>query len=278
MGGALALRLAENRGNEMEGLIVLNPSIYDERKFFHFLPALQYVLPSLKSSGSDVSIPNAPRHSYGRIPLRALNSLRKFWRIVEDDLHLIDTPLMVGYSINDHVVHPANSETVIDNVYSVDIREVIFEKSYHNVALDIESDALIEESVEFIHDVLTGELARTGDEDERELIDAEFSAIVSGLTLDESTPTTFLDELDALEETERFRPPDPIIPPPDQIQRAGLAGLIGGLIYLFVHLVLHFDFLGLGPWPGIIAFLTGIGIYVWRTARPEDDFDDGAIV
>ncbi len=278
MGGALALRLAEIRGSEMEGLIVLNPSIYDERKFFRLLPVLQHILPSLKSSGSDISIANAPRHSYGRIPLRALNSLRKFWRIVEDDLHLVDTPLMVGYSINDHVVHPANSETVIDNVYSVDIREIIFEKSFHNVALDVESDALVEESVEFIHDVLTGELARSGDEDERDLIDAEFSAIVSGLSLDESAPTTFLDDLDALEEQDKFRQPDPTIPPPDQIQRAGLAGLIGGVIYLFVHLVFHFDFLGLGPWPGIIAFLTGIGIYVWRTARPEDDFDDGAIV
>jgi len=278
MGGALALRLAETRGSEIEGLIVLNPSIYDERRFFYLLPALQHIVPSLKSTGSDVSIPNPPRHSYGRIPLRALNSLRKFWKIVESDLHLINTPLMVGYSLNDHVVHPANSETVIDNVYSVDIREVIFEKSFHNVALDIEADALIEESVEFIHDVLTGELARSGDEDERELIDAEFSAIVSGLSLDESSPSSYLDDLDRIDEEDQFQQPNPVIPPPDQIQRAGLAALIGGVIFLFVHLVFHFDFLGLGPWPGIIAFLAGIGIYVWRTARPEEDFDDGAIV
>ena len=43
--------------------------------------------------------------------------------------------------------------------------------------------------------------------DEEELINAEFESIVAGLSLDESTPTTYLDELDAIEESERFTPP-----------------------------------------------------------------------
>jgi hypothetical protein len=36
------------------------------------------------------------------------------------------------------------------------------------------------------------------EESERELIDAEFESMVAGLSLDESTPTTFLDELDSI--------------------------------------------------------------------------------
>jgi hypothetical protein len=43
--------------------------------------------------------------------------------------------------------------------------------------------------------------------DEEELINAEFESIVAGLSLDESTPTTYLDKLDAIEESERFTPP-----------------------------------------------------------------------
>jgi hypothetical protein len=43
--------------------------------------------------------------------------------------------------------------------------------------------------------------------DEEELINAEFESIVAGLSLDESTPTTYLDELDAIQESERFTPP-----------------------------------------------------------------------
>lgn len=36
------------------------------------------------------------------------------------------------------------------------------------------------------------------DESERELIDAEFESMVAGLSLDQSSPTTFLDDLDAI--------------------------------------------------------------------------------
>ena len=43
VGGALALKLAQVRGSEIEGLILLNPSIFDDRKFFKLVPALKPV-------------------------------------------------------------------------------------------------------------------------------------------------------------------------------------------------------------------------------------------
>ncbi|MEY4291563.1 MAG: hypothetical protein RL130_1505 [Actinomycetota bacterium] len=46
--------------------------------------------------------------------------------------------------------------------------------------------------------------------DDDELIKAEFDSMVEGLSLDESAPTTYLDELDKFEEQNRFMPP--IIP------------------------------------------------------------------
>ena len=46
--------------------------------------------------------------------------------------------------------------------------------------------------------------------DEEELIRSEFDSIVSSLSLDESAPTTYLDELDAIEDVDqRFIPPNP---------------------------------------------------------------------
>ena len=47
----------------------------------------------------------------------------------------------------------------------------------------------------------------SGDEFDDELVDAEFESMVEGLSLDESTPTTYLDELDAFEDQNRFTPP-----------------------------------------------------------------------
>ena len=44
--------------------------------------------------------------------------------------------------------------------------------------------------------------SRADNVDEQELINAEFEAMVSGLNLDQSSPRTYLDELDAIEKSE----------------------------------------------------------------------------
>jgi hypothetical protein len=43
---------------------------------------------------------------------------------------------------------------------------------------------------------------RERDDDEMDLINAEFESMVADLNLDQSAPTTYLDELDALEKSE----------------------------------------------------------------------------
>lgn len=45
--------------------------------------------------------------------------------------------------------------------------------------------------------------------DENELMRSEFESIIEGLSLDESSPTTFLDDLDRLDNAERFIAPIP---------------------------------------------------------------------
>lgn len=277
VGGALALKLAQVRGNDIEGLLLLNPSIFDDRKFFKVVPALKHILPSVKGGASDVAQTGAPVHGYDRIPLKALDSVRDLWRIVERDLYLVDLPLLIGYSINDHVVNPSCSHTVIDNVTSPSIREIIFERSFHNVSLDYEVEDLIAESVEYIQDVLTGEFESANESDENELINAEFESIVSQLSLDESAPTTYLDELDARGD-DHFIHPDPKLPQVDQSARIALACLIGGPAYLLLEYTTGFSFFGTGPWPGFLLFTGGVVASIIRLARNDDDYDDGAEV
>jgi hypothetical protein len=45
--------------------------------------------------------------------------------------------------------------------------------------------------------------------DDEELIRSEFESIVSGLSLDESTVSTYLDELDQIDHSDRFVAPNP---------------------------------------------------------------------
>jgi hypothetical protein len=49
----------------------------------------------------------------------------------------------------------------------------------------------------------------SGDDFDDELINAEFESMVEGLSLDESAPTTYLDELDSIDKANRFTPPVP---------------------------------------------------------------------
>ena len=51
--------------------------------------------------------------------------------------------------------------------------------------------------------------AQNPSEDEKDLIDEKFNALVSGLSLDQSSPSTYLDELDRRVDEERFTPPVP---------------------------------------------------------------------
>ena len=225
MGATLALRLCQIRGSEVEGLIVLNPSVHDRRWFMKLLPVLKFLIGSVAKGPTDVATPNPPLHSYDRTPLKALDSLRNLWKLVERDLYLIDLPIMVAYSVNDHAVDPENSMTVIDNVFSVDIREVAFENSFHNVALDFDVEQLNIESKIFIEDVLSGAVKRGSDFNENDLVDAEFESIVSGLSLDQSSPTTYLDELDRIDQSNRFIPPNPGKINLDQMQRSSAVAL-----------------------------------------------------
>lgn len=274
MGGALSLRLATIYRNEIEGLLLVNPSIGDDRFIMRLVPFLKYFIPSVKGRGTDVAAPNPPRHSYGRTPLHALHSLQKLWRVVRRDLHLIDQPLMIGYSVNDHVVNPKFSELLIDNVSSIDIREVIFERSFHNVALDYDLPILTEESVNFIKEVLSGNISRKADS---ELIDDEFESIISGLSLDQSAPSGYLDELDNLDALEKYEGDNKELPTLTQTQRAALLAVIGGPIYVALVEIFDVDLLGIGFWPGLFALVSGVITFFWQM-KPENDPGDGSAI
>lgn len=72
--------------------------------------------------------------------------------------------------------------------------------------------------------------------DEEELIRSEFDSIVSGLSLDESAPTTYLDELDAIQDSNRFIPPNPPRQSPRVMWRA-----VKGAVNRWFHRGYHED-------------------------------------
>src|SRR4051794_37186864 len=69
MGGALALRLAEEHGEDVAGLVLVNPSVLSLRRSLRALPLLRLVLPSVSGVGSDIAQPGATELAYDRAPL-----------------------------------------------------------------------------------------------------------------------------------------------------------------------------------------------------------------
>lgn len=150
MGGALALRVAEERGDGVAGVVVVNPSVILVRWDAKLLPLLARVVPSAKAIGNDIAKPGVVEGAYDRTPVRAAASLRAFHTVVRNDLHRVTQPLLVFRSAADHVVEPVNSEIVLSSVKSADVTEVVLQESYHVATLDHDAPRIFDGSVEFI--------------------------------------------------------------------------------------------------------------------------------
>ena len=61
------------------------------------------------------------------------------------------------------------------------------------------------------------------DATERELVEMEFQSMVENLSLDESAPTTYLDEIDKFEDSSKFIAPKPERKSASQTFRSALA-------------------------------------------------------
>jgi carboxylesterase len=58
------------------------------------------------------------------------------------------------------------------------------------------------------------------------------------------------------------------------MQRVSVVGFIGSILYLILFWLTDFEFFG--TWPAILGILSSVATIIWRTARKEDDLDDGA--
>jgi carboxylesterase len=156
MGGTLALRLAQEHGADVAGLVLVNPSITTERKDAVFLPVLSRIVPSMPGISNDIKKPGSTELAYRRLPLRAAASLSRLWQEVRRDLGRVHQPLLLFRSVEDHVVEPVNARIILGGVRGA-AREVVLEDSYHVATLDNDATAIFDGSIEFVRQVRTGQ-------------------------------------------------------------------------------------------------------------------------
>jgi carboxylesterase len=153
MGGTLALRLAEQHGAEVAGLVLVNPSLMSLRRSFRVLPVLERVVPSVHGIANDVAKPGVAERGYDRVPLPALRSLTDLWTTTRADLAKIDQPLLVFRSLVDHVVEAENIALLLRSIRSADAEERVLANSFHVATLDHDAPSIFSESLDFVHRV-----------------------------------------------------------------------------------------------------------------------------
>jgi len=156
MGGTLALRLAEQRGDDVAGLVLVNPSLLTKRPDRFLLPVLRWVVPTWPGIASDIKKAGSVELAYDRIPVRAAYQLGRLWLVTRGDLDRVTQPVLVLRSTEDHVVEPDSCLLLREKVASTDVREVLLEDSYHVATLDNDAPTIFEESLSFVR-----RLART---------------------------------------------------------------------------------------------------------------------
>jgi carboxylesterase len=151
MGGTMVLRLAEQRGSEVAGLVLVNPSLGTERKDLKYLvPVLHRVVPSMPGIGSDIRKPGVTELAYDRTPLRALHSLTQLWKVAVADLGRVTAPTLLFRSRVDHVVEALSGRLLREGASACEVEERILEESYHVATLDHDAPAIFAGSEEWI--------------------------------------------------------------------------------------------------------------------------------
>jgi carboxylesterase len=150
MGGSVVLRLAEERGDQVAGILLVNPFVSSIRTELQLLPVLKYVVSSLRGVVNDIKKPDQDEHGYDRLPLRGLAEVTAMWKVVVPDLKRVTQPLLYFRSEDDHVIDPSSSATILHGVASVDVEERSLDNSYHVATLDHDAERIFAESAEFV--------------------------------------------------------------------------------------------------------------------------------
>jgi carboxylesterase len=157
MGGTLVTRLAEQVGDAVAGLVLVNASYGTKRRDARVARFVAPLLASRPGIGSDIKLQVAREPGYDRVPLRAFVSLQQLWKLVVADLAKVKAPVLYFHSTEDHVVDELSGQLLHAGATSTTVTEIALPNSYHVATLDNDAPQIFQTSAEFV-----GRVTRTG--------------------------------------------------------------------------------------------------------------------
>jgi carboxylesterase len=154
MGGTLVTRLAEQKGNAVAGLVLVNPAFGTQRVDAKFAPYISWLVKSRPSIGGDIKTPGVEEPANDRTPVVAFASLTKLWKVTVADLGKVTAPIRMYRSVEDHVVDPLSAKLLRAGATATTVDEVLLHDSYHVATLDNDAPQIFAGSVEFFDSLL----------------------------------------------------------------------------------------------------------------------------
>jgi carboxylesterase len=150
MGGGTTLNVAAQLGDELSGLILVNPMIYVKG----ISPALAFVISRVikfgNSVGNDIKRAGVTEYSYDKLPYRGIHQLLTMLKLTRAALPSIKTPIQLFHSVDDHTLPVANTEIVMREIGSVSKSRIELVNSFHVATIDHDCELIFTNSLTFI--------------------------------------------------------------------------------------------------------------------------------
>lgn len=163
MGALLALKLAHDRPDEVDGVVAVSTALVASNRLLNWaapiLPLLHTWLPSawriLGKGDSDIADPKARQESqaYRGVPLRSVHELLELQKAVRPLLPAIRQPVLAIHSRQDHTC-PVENVAMLEGDLGGPVRSLWLDNSFHVVSVDCDKEIAVDAICRFAADPL----------------------------------------------------------------------------------------------------------------------------
>lgn len=146
-GASVALRLSAVRPDDIHGLALASPYVFDGRHAL--IPVGRLLLREVRGIANDIAKPGQDEVAYERMPVPAVAEMARLMRLVRRGLASVRTPTMVFAPGADHVIPSSNPRRLLARIGSERAELVPCPRSYHVITLDHDSSMVREKVLAF---------------------------------------------------------------------------------------------------------------------------------
>jgi carboxylesterase len=152
MAASLAVHLAARRQDDVDGLVLASPYLFDPRHAF--LPIGRWFVRSIKGFGEgDINKPGQNELAYDRLPVPAIVTMAALMKRARAELSAIRVPTLVFAPGADHTIPRSNPRRVIDALGSPRKELIECPASYHVITLDNDAPMVRERVLTFAREL-----------------------------------------------------------------------------------------------------------------------------